>query len=120
MTKKENFETIKGVLVENGYVELADVMDNEIATLDKRTEAEKARAAKRKEVGDELRAIVFDTLDTEIAKSNVDIMKEINDDDITPAIITARLTQLCNTGKAKKEKIKTEKGSKTVYTKVID
>jgi len=126
MTKREKFEKLVEILSAVGtndttYTaevkeELVEFVKNEITLIDKRHASDQERAAKRKELGDEVRALVKSYLDAETEKSADDILAEIGDKDLTHGIVQSRLNQLVTVGEAAKKKVATSKGNKTVYT----
>lgn len=100
--------------VEDITVTADDVLEyvaSSIAALDKKAESAAKRAAEKKEQGDELRAMVADVL-TDEYQSVMDIWSALKDkvDGLTPAMVTARLTQLCKNGDAEKTDVKGENG----------
>ena len=78
-TKKEYFTEIKDLLVEKGEDRLAEVIDKEIALLDKKAMKSKERAAQRKAEGDELRDTISGIL-TEELQTAEEILEQIDDE----------------------------------------
>ena len=113
-TKKEYFTEIKDLLVEKGEDRLAEVIDKEIALLDKKAMKSKERAAQRKAEGDELRDTISGIL-TEELQTAEEILEQIDDEEITKAKVVARLTQLISLGEAEKEQVKLEDGKRMAY-----
>ena len=116
MTKVEYFGELR-TLVENASEldnevqdELLAFVDKEVELLKNKAEKAKERAAKRKVEGDELREKVAACLGENL-KTIDTIVAEINDEEITKAMVVARLTQLVKLGEAYKEPLK-EEGSK--------
>jgi hypothetical protein len=98
----------------NDTVSAADVIDyvdTTIEQLDNKAARAKDRAAKAKAAGDELRAKVAAVLTDEF-QTIADIAAQVDVEDITPAKVTARLTQLVKLGEAHKTKLKTDDGRK--------
>lgn len=113
-TKRANYETLTSILawmnenVENeawDYAELTTFVAKEIENLDKKAEAAKVRAAKQKEKGDALREEIYRVLDIENFMSIPEIIKALDNADITPQKITPRLTQLIEFNKVEKGEV---------------
>ena len=108
-TKKEMFEEIKAILTSGPNMaptELVEFIDNEIEALNKKAEAaRKARDKKKAEVDtllEEVFACLNDTSFTVIPQ----IMENFKDnEDITPAKVTARLTKLVRENKVEKDNV---------------
>ena len=111
-TKKEMFEEIKAILTSSPNMvptELVEFIDNEIEALNKKAEAaRKARDKKKAEVDtllEEVFACLNDTSFTVIPQ----IMENFKDnEDITPAKVTARLTKLVRENKVEKDSVNIE------------
>lgn len=93
-----------------GAVTIEDIMhyfDVTKASLEKKKEAAAARAAEKKAEGDALRARVEDVLTDEF-QTGAAILKAVAEEgeELSQAMITARLTQLVNAGVAIKEQTK--------------
>lgn len=114
ITKKEMY----GQLLELGEVkvnaELVKFINDQIATLDKRSEASKARAAKKQAEGDAMRAAIEGLLTEELQTAD-DVLAQIDDEDITVAKVRARLAQLVKAGKAVSEDVKVEGKTRKGY-----
>lgn len=108
-TKKEMFEEIKAILTSSPNMvptKLVEFIDNEIEALNKKAEAaRKARDKKKAEVDtllEEVFACLNDTSFTVIPQ----IMENFKDnEDITPAKVTARLTKLVRENKVEKDSV---------------
>lgn len=120
MTKREVLNAIKEVANQdpegmfNDTVSAADVIDyvdTTIEQLDHKAARAKERAEKAKAAGDELRATVAAVL-TDEYQTIAEIAAQVDVEDITPAKVTARLTQLVKLNEAHKIKIKTDDGRK--------
>ena len=124
ITKKDVLTAIKTV-VENGFADVTvgedkvvtadDVIayvDTTIAQLDKKNEKARKKSAERKAEGDALRATIEGILTEDEYKTIANIVAEIDDEEVTPARVTARLSQLCKANKAHKTKVKV--GDRTV------
>jgi hypothetical protein len=109
VTKKEMFEEIKAILESSPNMvptELVEFINNEIEALNKKAEAaRKARDKKKTEVDtllEEVFACLNDTSFTVIPQ----IMKNFEDnEDITSAKVTARLTKLVRENKVEKDSV---------------
>ena len=120
VTKKEYYVMLKEV-VENAEVEnkdeLVEFIDKQIKLLDDKAAKAKEKAAEKRAEGDELRATVEAAL-TEEYQTIADITAQIDDEEVSKAKVTARLTSLVKEGLAVKEEAKTEDGKKVmVYRK---
>lgn len=120
MTKREVLMAIKEVANQdvdgmfNAEVSAADVIDyvdTTLAQLDAKAAKAKERAAKAKEAGDEIRAKVAAVL-TDEYQTIAKIAEQVDVEDITPAKVSARLTQLVKLGECHKTKVKTADGRK--------
>ena len=111
MTNREKFDVIGKVF--EGYEdaeireEILEFVEKQIAALDAKNAKAKARAAEKRAEGDELRGILAGML-TEEPKTVNDILAEVGDENLTPAKIVSRMTQLVKTGQAVKETVKVE------------
>lgn len=116
VTKKEYYVMLKEV-VENSNSEnkdeLVEFIEKQITLLDNKATKAKERAAEKRAEGDELRALVEATL-TDEYQTIADITEQIDNEDVTKAKVTARLTQLVKDGLAVKEEAKTEDGKKVM------
>lgn len=115
ITKKEQLTTLRDIVdlaEENGFEvtgttfnELRGFIDNEITLLDNKAAAAKERAAKKREEGDQLRERVYDVLNTESYMTIAEIVSAIDDPDVSPAMVTSRLTQLSKLDRVEKDSI---------------
>ena len=116
VTKKEYYVMLKEV-VENSNSEnkdeLVEFIEKQITLLDNKAAKAKERAAEKRAEGDELRSLVEATL-TDEYQTITDITEQIDNEDVTKAKVTARLTQLVKDGLAVKEEAKTEDGKKVM------
>lgn len=119
VTKKEYYGMLKEV-IENSNVEnqaeLVEFVEKQIELLDNKAAKAKEKAAEKRAEGDELRATVEATL-TEEYQTIADITEQIDDEEVSKAKVTARLTQLVKEGLAVKEEAKTEDGKKVMVYK---
>ena len=111
VTKRENFVDAVEVLKAAGREDLAKVIEHEIELLDNKSAKAKAAAAKKKTEGDALTAAVEAVLTDELATKE-DITAKVDVEDVTVAKVQYRLNQLVNNGKARKEQVTLEDGSK--------
>ena len=116
VTKKEYYVMLKEV-VENSNSEnkdeLVEFIEKQITLLDNKAAKAKESDAEKRAEGDELRALVEATL-TDEYQTIADITEQIDNEDVTKAKVTARLTQLVKDGLAVKEEAKTEDGKKVM------
>ena len=105
ITKKAQYATILDILA---YAEdnefalpegldfgmLSDFVNHEIELLDKKAESAAKRAADKKVAGDALRDRIYGVLSDTEFKTIAEIVKELNDPDVSAQMVTARLTQL--------------------------
>lgn len=119
VTKKEYYVMLKEV-VENAEVEnkdeLIEFINKQVKLLDDKAAKAKEKAAEKRAEGDELRATVEAAL-TEEYQTIADITAQIDDEEVSKAKVTARLTQLVKEGLAVKEEAKTEDGKKVMVYK---
>ena len=117
ITKAEYFGMIKDVVagsdVENAQ-ELMDFIDRQVKLIASKAEKAKARAAKQKAKGDELREAVQAVLTGELQVID-EIVAQVDFEDVTKAKVTARLTQLVNAGIAVKEQQKVDSRKVMAY-----
>jgi hypothetical protein len=84
-------------------------IENSIEALDKKNAAAAKRAAERKATGDELRAEIAGLLG-ETPKTIPQILAELGRDDVTSAMVVARLGQLVKLGEVFKSDVKVDGG----------
>ena len=118
VTKTENFEKIKAILADANETELVEFVDAQIAQLAHKAEKAKERAAEKKAKGDELREKVYGVLTNEFQSLDEIAGYFADSEDVTRNKITARLTQLVNTGAVEKEQQKGEGGRKYMTYRV--
>lgn len=120
MTRIEALEYAKNVVVEadideEEQAEVIEAIEAEISSLTKRAASAKARREKKAAEGDALRARVFELVSEE-PKTAADIWEELDDESVTKAKVTARLTQLKKAGEIETVKVKVEgAGKKSAY-----
>lgn len=112
-TMVEGIETVGNIPADK----VLEFIDTQVAQIDAKAAKAKERAGEKKAAGDELRAAVKAVL-TDKLQTREQIFAQIEDADdgtLSIAKIGARLTQLCVSGEAIKENIKTETGKKMAY-----
>ena len=122
MTKADYFneirmivdDTVEDVELKN---ELLEFVDKQLAAIDKRREAQAARAAKKREEADALTDRIYEILTNEFMTLG-DIAAELGDEEISRNKITARLTRLVAAGIVEKENVKTDAGKRMAYRKI--
>lgn len=114
VTRLENYMAVREVLVEAGKDELVAFIDHQVHLLTDKAEKAKAREAKKRAAGDELKAVVA-SLVTDEPQSADEITAKIEGEDVTRAKVIARLTQLVNDGVVAKEQRREEKRRFMVY-----
>lgn len=92
------------------YDDLHEFVAHEIELLGKKAESVAKRAAAKKAEGDELRETVFNCLSTDEGMTNAEIVAAIGDPEVTPAKVTARLTQLIKLERVEKVTVEGKKG----------
>ena len=114
ITKRAMYEALASVAANGGnvFAGIADITDedlkafceNEIALLDSKAEKARARAAAKKAEGDELTDVVRSLL-TDEYQTIADIAAQIKGEDVTPAKVSYRLTQLVKNQIAEKAEV---------------
>lgn len=116
ITKKAQYATILDILA---YAEdnefalpegldfgmLSDFVNHEIELLDKKAESAAKRAADKKVAGDALRDRIYGVLSDTEFKTIAEIVKELNDPDVSAQMVTARLTQLGSLNQIEKDSV---------------
>lgn len=116
ITKKEYYSMLKEIVVKsnvNDKDELVAFIDKQVQLLNNKAEKAKVKAMEKRVEGDELRNIVEAVLTEEYQTINT-IIEQIDDEEVTKAKVTARLSQLIKEGLAEKEEAKTEEGKKVM------
>ena len=126
VTKKMVLEAIQTLMEQDpegmvdDTVSASDVLDyvhTTLAQLDAKAVKAKERAAKTKEAGDELRAVVERVITDELQSIDVitiQVQAIEGYEDVTKSKVTARLTQLVKAGAIHKEQVKTVDGRKVM------
>jgi hypothetical protein len=109
----DDFEvTVDGVVVTAEDVDA--YVTTTIEQIDKKNEKAKERNAQKKAEGDALRATIAGLL-TDTPQTIADIMAQIDDPEVTPAKVTARLTQLRKAGEAYSVDVKVDSRKVKAY-----
>ena len=110
VTKREMYAQIADILTSEGYDDLAEFCENEIAALDRKAEKARENAAKKRAEGDALKAAVASALTDEYQNGQT-IFEAVDAGDpdfATLGKVRARLTALVKEGVAVKEPQKVE------------
>lgn len=125
ITKRENLGTLldivdkieaEGFVFENEDMTcdtLREFINHEIELLDNKAAAAAKRAQAKREEGDALRAHILDLMSTEDFMTIKEIVKAIDDEDVSDQMVTARLTQAVRAGLVEKEAKSVEVNGKT-------
>lgn len=123
VTAEENFKILRSI-IENTTDKRKDEMiafiDHNLEKIAEKREKSKERNEAKKAQGDELRQRVFDVLTTEY-QTREQITMALGDPEITPAMVTPRLSQLINLGKAYKTTSRIDNTqSRVVYRRLTE
>ena len=116
ITKRTSFTTILDILTnakESGYPlpedmtyqDLVDFINHEIELLDNKAAAAAKRAQDKKVAGDMLRDRIHGILSDTEFKTLAEIVADLNDPDVSPQMVTSRLTQLKELGLVEKDSV---------------
>jgi predicted nucleic acid-binding Zn-ribbon protein len=95
--------------------DIKETLEKSIAQIDNRNAKAAERQAQKKAAGDELRATIKATLsDSPMTVS--DIVKTIDDPEVTSAMVVARLGQLVKLGEINKAETKVDGRTLKIYT----
>ena len=132
ITKAQYFEAISKAISEDYVTHVGEDNDIEITgwdiqefinkslkQLDDKAAKAKAKAAEKRAEGDALKATIKDILTAEFQTRDA-ILEQIEDEDVTPAKVTARLTALIKDGVAKKEEVKVGDKVRMAYALVTE
>lgn len=114
-TKKDNYNDLLAIPEIAGNEELVTFIKGEIELLDKRAEKAKQKAEEDKKNPDELKVKITEVLNDTDFTTVGDIVTLIGVEDVTPAKVVARLSQLVKDQVVVKEEIKGEKGKVMGY-----
>ena len=122
ITKFDMFTDLKAIVAasveidEELKVAYEEMLDKELASLEKRKESAQKRAAAKKEesdaLTDEILAVVKNATDVILVD---DIVEALDNEEITRQKVTARLGKLVNVGAITKETVKVEGARKMGY-----
>ncbi len=110
MTKKEMYNVIADVFATVDRPETEDILAmvaKEIEALDRKSVKAKEKAAEKKAAGDALKDTIENMLYDE-PMTIAEILEQIGDATLTPAKISARMSQLVKAGKAERQVVKVE------------
>lgn len=119
MTKKEMYNVIADVFATVERPEKEDILAmvaKEIESLDRKSVKAREKAAEKKAAGDALRDTIEGMLNDE-PMTIADILDQLGDENLTPAKVTARMTQLVKADKAVRHTVKVEGRKLTAYTR---
>lgn len=113
ITKRDQYQVLtdilnaaedSGIVIDGEvtYDVLRGFIAHEIELLDNKAAAAAKRAAEKRADGDALRERIYNVLDTENPMLIKEIVAALGDDEISPQMVTARLTQLINLEKVEK------------------
>ena len=126
-TKRDYYSTILNILDtatlpddSMTIEELKDFINHEIGLLDTRRAASAKRTQNRREEGDILRSRILEVMSAENFMSINEILKALDDEDISAQMVVARLTQCVKAGLAEKESISVpgKQRKSSIYRKV--
>lgn len=123
-TKRDYYSTILNILdtatLPDNVEELKDFINHEIGLLDTRRAATAKRTKARREEGDILRSRILEAMSAENFMSINEILKALDDEDISAQMVVARLTQCVNAGLAEKESVSVpgKQRKSSIYRKV--
>ena len=119
ITKAENFATLRQIVLDTitdkeEQDALIEFIDNEVAILEKRKADAAKRAEKKKAESDELTEEIFDLLGEELTTVD-EVVVALDNEEITRAMVTARLGKLVREGKIVKEDVKVDGKKRKAY-----
>lgn len=106
LTKKECFEIIKEMAIEDGNKEIYDFAVNQIKVIENKAARDRKKTIE-KQKNDKIKDIVYSVL-TENYRILDNIIDSIDDKNITKAMIVARLNKLVEEDLVEKEEIRIE------------
>lgn len=122
ITKFDMFTDLKAIVAasveidEELKITYEEMLDKELASLEKRKESAQKRAAAKKEesdaLTDEILAVVKNAADVILVD---DIVEALDNEEVTRQKVTARLGKLVNAGAITKETVKVEGARKMGY-----
>ena len=119
ITKAENFATLRQIVLDTVADQeeqdaLIEFIDNEVAILEKRKADAAKRAEKKKAESDELTEEIFDLLGEELTTVD-EVVVALDNEEITRAMVTARLGKLVREGRIVKEDVKVDGKKRKAY-----
>lgn len=121
VTKVEYFAQLKEIVAQvepENAEELVAFIDKQVEAIENKAAKAKEKAAEKRAEGDALRATIEGLLTGEF-QTIATITAAVADEEVTPAKVTARLTQLVNAGVAEKAQV-TEGSRKVMGYKLVD
>ena len=122
ITKKDRYAQIREIVAAAEIENQEDILafiDHEVALLEAKAAKAAERAAAKKTEGDELRAKIQGFLTNDFQTID-EITAQVGDEEITKAMVTARLTQLVKAEIAEKEQIKAGDRKVMAYRHVVE
>ena len=116
ITEREMYTMISELL--EGNDDVVAFCEKKIATLDKKAENAKVKAAEKKAAGDELRTRVEEVL-TDEWQTIAEVGAALDDEEVTASKVTYRLNALVDLGVAVKDETKIPSDGKTRAVKVF-
>ena len=118
ITKREYLNTLRAIVAESDGLSfenedmtidgLIEFIDHEVELLDNKAAAAAKRAQAKRDEGDALRARILDVMSTEDFMTIPEIVKAIDDEDVSAQMVTARLTQCVKADLAEKDNVSVE------------
>ena len=122
ITKFDMFTDLKAIVAASAEIDeelktaYEEMLDKELASLEKRKESAQKRAAAKKEesdaLTDEILAVIKNATDVILVD---DIVEALDNEEVTRQKVTARLGKLVNAGAVTKETVKVEGARKMGY-----
>lgn len=122
ITKFDMFTDLKAIVAASAEIDeelkiaYEEMLDKELASLEKRKESAQKRAAAKKEesdaLTDEILAVIKNATDVILVD---DIVDALDNEEVTRQKVTARLGKLVNAGAVTKETVKVEGARKMGY-----
>lgn len=97
--------------------DIKETLEKSLASLENKAAKAKEKAAQKKVEGDEIRDKIEAVLGDK-PKTIADIIAAVDIDDLTPAKVTARMTQLVKLGRVDKEQVKVGDNRKVMAYKI--
>ena len=120
MTKREMYDVIGSVFntIDNEHKdEVLAFIEKEKEALDRKNEKAKERAAEKRAASDVLKGKIADVIGDEPMTVNA-ILEALEDEDLTPAKVTARTKKLVSEGVISREMVKVDGRKLTAYVRV--